>query len=337
MSTAENNAKASLGKHGHMEHGHMDSKHRIAVLFPGQGSQQVGMLSELWDSYPMIEQTFTEASDALGFDLWQVCQDDVLLAQTQYTQPALLAASMALWRIIEPKLQYSPIYLLGHSLGEFSALCASGVFSLADAVRLVHQRGQFMASAVMGMDTKMAAILGLEDSQVANMCEQIGDMNPTALVDPANFNSPGQVVVAGNAIGVDAVIEQTQTCHGKKAVPLKVSVPSHCRLMTPACAKLKDKLDNIEFLSANINVIQNRHARVEQSTDEIKTALVEQLNHPVRWSESMQMLADMHIDVLIECGSGNVLSNLAKRQAAPIIAYPTDKISRLQKLDEILL
>ena len=170
MSTAENKAKASLGKHGHMEHGHMDSKHRIAVLFPGQGSQQVGMLSELWDSYPMIEQTFTEASDALGFDLWQVCQDDVLLAQTQYTQPALLAASMALWRIIEPKLQYSPIYLLGHSLGEFSALCASGVFSLADAVRLVHQRGQFMASAVMGMDTKMAAILGLEDSQVSNMC-----------------------------------------------------------------------------------------------------------------------------------------------------------------------
>lgn len=324
MSIAESHLKANSGKH------------RIAILFPGQGSQQVGMLSELWDSYPEVEQTFTEASDALGFDLWQACQDDTTLSQTQYTQPALLTASMALWRIIEPKLSKAPVYLLGHSLGEFSALCAAGVMSLSDAVRLVHQRGEFMTAAVSGMDTKMAAILGLEDSQVTHMCEQIGDMNADALVDPANFNSPGQVVVAGNAVGVDAVIEQTQTCHGKKAVPLKVSVPSHCRLMTPACEQLKVELDKIECLPANIHVIQNRHARVEQSMADIKTALVEQLNHPVLWSQSMQMLADMHIDTLIECGSGNVLSNLAKRQANPITAYPTDKLSRLQKLDEVL-
>lgn len=331
MNTVENYSKASLGKHNHM-----DSKHRIAVLFPGQGSQQVGMLSELWDSYPEIEQTFTEASDALGFDVWQVCQDETRLAQTQYTQPALLTASMALWRVIEPKLPEIPVYLLGHSLGEFSALCAAGVMSLSDAVQLVHQRGKFMTAAVAGIETKMAAILGLEDSQVDNMCEQINDMEPTALVDPANFNSPGQVVVAGNVIGVDAVIEQTQTCHGKKAVPLKVSVPSHCRLMTPACEQLKVELDKIKLQPASINVIQNRHAQVEQSITDIKTALIEQLNHPVLWSQSMQILADMHIDMLIECGSGNVLSNLAKRQTMPIVAYPTDKLSRLQKIDEVL-
>ena len=172
---------------------------RIAVLFPGQGSQVVGMLSELAETYPEIRDTFTEASTALGEDLWVICQDEDKLNQTQYTQPALLTASIAIWRILQQKIEDKPCYLAGHSLGEYSALCAAGVISLADAVKLVHKRGQLMQEAVAGVDTAMAAVLGLEDHRVENLCEQATEHVDDAIVGAANFNSPGQVVVSGNA------------------------------------------------------------------------------------------------------------------------------------------
>lgn len=308
---------------------------RIAVLFPGQGSQVVGMLSELAETYPEIHDTFTEASTALGEDLWAICQDEDKLNQTQYTQPALLTASIAVWRILQQKIEDKPCYLAGHSLGEYSALCAAGVISLADAVKLVHKRGQLMQEAVVGVDTAMAAVLGLEDHRVENLCEQATEHVDDAIVGAANFNSPGQVVVSGNAAGVNAVIDKVQNT-GKKAIPLKVSVPSHCALMEPATNALADELAAIQFDQAAIPVIQNRHARVESNSVAIKQALTEQLSEPVLWSKTMQELADKQINILIECGSGNVLSNLAKRQAHPIVSYPTDKPARLDKLMEVL-
>lgn len=309
---------------------------RIAVIFPGQGAQAVGMTTELSVLYPQIKDTFAEASAALGEDLWAICQDEELLNQTQYTQPALLTASIAIWRLLEDKLGKTPCYLAGHSLGEYSALCAAGVLSLADAVQLVHKRGQLMQEAVVGIDTAMAAVLGLDDQRVETLCEQATEHVEGAIVGAANFNSPGQVVVSGNAIGVAAVIDKVQNT-GKKAIPLKVSVPSHCALMQPASTALTEALAAISFNQANIPVIQNRHAQVETSTSGIKQALTEQLSEPVLWSQTMQELADKQIDILIECGNGNVLSNLAKRQASPIISYPVDKPARLDKLIEVLL
>ncbi|WP_201533069.1 ACP S-malonyltransferase [Psychrobacter ciconiae] len=308
---------------------------RVAVIFPGQGSQAVAMLSELSEDYPQIKATFDEASQALGEDLWEICQDDARLNQTKYTQPALLAASIAMWRILEGKLEKAPRYLAGHSLGEYSALCAAGVISFADAIRLVHKRGQLMQEAVAGVDTAMAAVLGLEDSRVETLCEQATEHVDGAIVNAANFNSPGQVVVSGNEAGVNAVIDKVQNT-GKKAIPLKVSVPSHCALMQPATNALAELLATVKFEPAAIPVIQNRHARVEGNIQAIKQALTEQLSEPVLWSKTMQELADKQIDVLIECGSGNVLSNLAKRQAEPIVSYPVDKPARLDKLLEVL-
>ncbi len=308
---------------------------RIAVIFPGQGSQVVGMATELAELYPEILDTFAEASEALGEDLWAICQNEEQLNQTQYTQPALLTVSIAIWRILQNKFDKAPYYLAGHSLGEYSALCASGVLSLADAVQLVHKRGQLMQEAVVGIDTAMAAVLGLEDNRVETLCAQATEHVDGAIVGAANFNSPGQVVVSGNAVGVAAVIDKVQNT-GKKAIPLKVSVPSHCALMQPASSALAEALAAIKFDHANIPVIQNRHARVETSTQGIKQALTEQLSEPVLWSKTMQALADKQINILIECGSGNVLSNLAKRQAHPIMSYPVDKPARMEKLMEVL-
>ena len=308
---------------------------RIAVIFPGQGSQVVGMTSELAEIYPEILDTFTEASAALGEDLRAICQNEEKLNQTQYTQPALLTASIAIWRILKQKITTAPCYLAGHSLGEYSALCAAEVITLADAVKLVHKRGQLMQEAVVGVDTAMAAVLGLEDNRVENLCEQATEHVEGAIVGAANFNSPGQVVISGNAAGVNAVIDKVQNT-GKKSIPLKVSVPSHCALMEPASNALAEILAEIKFDQATIPVIQNRHARVESSAVGIKQALTEQLSQPVLWSKTMQELADKQINILIECGSGNVLSNLAKRQAQPITSYPTDKPARLDKLMEVL-
>ncbi len=308
---------------------------RIAVIFPGQGSQAIGMASELAETYPQIHDAFAEASAALGEDLWAICQNEDQLSQTQYTQPALLAVSIAIWRILKDKINTKPCYLAGHSLGEYSALCAAGVLSFADAIQLVHKRGQLMQQAVEGIDTAMAAVLGLEDNRVETLCEQATEHVDGAIVGAANFNSPGQVVVSGNAAGVAAVIDKVQNT-GKKAIPLKVSVPSHCALMQPASHALAEALAAIKFDQATIPVIQNRHARVETSASGIKQALTEQLSEPVLWSKTMQELADKQINILIECGSGNVLSNLAKRQAHPIISYPVDKLARLDKLMEVL-
>lgn len=311
--------------------GQPDMPRRIAVVFPGQGSQTVGMLDELSEDYPIVKQTFSEASEALGFDLWAVCQDEEELAKTENTQPALLAASIAIWRILKSEVDFEPLYLAGHSLGEYSALCAAGAIKFEDAIKLVHARGQLMQQAVVGVDTKMAAVLGLENNQVVSVCEQIEGNNEGTIVSAANFNSPGQVVVAGNTEGVNILSQHIQ-CMGKRTVPLKVSVPSHCALMQPATDALAEKLKQCEFQLPETPVIQNRYAVEEKTIVAIKKALTEQLSHPVLWTQTMQKLADKHINLIIECGAGTVLSNLAKRQDTPITTYPTDKPDRLAKL-----
>lgn len=308
---------------------------RIAVVFPGQGSQTVGMMNELAEHFEVIKATFDEASLALGFDLWEITHDETRLHQTKFTQPALLAASVAIWRIVKDKLDeqgISPLYLAGHSLGEYSALVASGVVSLGDAVKLVHERGKLMTNAVAGMDTQMAAVLGLDDEQVVSLCDDAKDQ--AGSVNAANFNSPGQVVIAGTQVGVSHVLSAVENL-GKKAVPLKVSVPSHCELMNPASQKLAELLADTSFHQAQIPVIQNRYAEVHRAVSDIKTALTEQLSMPVQWSKTMQKMAEQHIDLIIECGPGNVLSNLAKRQQTPITALPTDKLARLEKLEKL--
>lgn len=304
---------------------------RTAVIFPGQGSQSLGMLQELAEQYPEVQKTFLEASATIDVDLWEVCQDEQRLSMTQFTQPALLTASIAIWRILQSKLTKPPCYLAGHSLGEYSALCAAGVISFKDAVPLVHKRGQLMQEAVDGMSTAMAAVLGLEDQCVVTLCEQACELVEGAVVNAANFNSPGQVVISGNQLGVDKVIDNVQST-GKKAIALKVSVPSHCSLMQPASDELAKALAKVNFSLPKIPVFQNRHARIEHSIIDIKQALTEQLCEPVMWSQTMKALSDKQITRLIECGSGNVLSNLAKRQAQPIPSYPADKPMRLDTL-----
>lgn len=311
---------------------------RYAVIFPGQGSQSLGMLADWAEQYPVVLATFAEASQALGFDLWAVCQGEDTtrsLDDTQFTQPALLTASIAIWRVLQEVFALEPAYLAGHSLGEYSALCAAGVLSLADAVQLVHHRGQYMTEAIHNQVGKMAAVLGLEDEQVQLICEQVIEQNPNAIVSPANFNAPGQVVIAGNDVGVDLANEQVASL-GKKCVPLKVSVPSHCQLMQSATDKLSNELNAICFNTPIIPVIQNRHARVEPDIDSIKHALIEQLNMPVLWSTIENNLAIKHITLQIECGSGNVLTNLAKRQQQKITTVATDKVTKLDELKELL-
>lgn len=322
--------------HSVKKQGQLDIPRRIAVVFPGQGSQTVGMLNELSEVYPIVKQTFVEASEALGFDLWEICQDEVLLAKTENTQPALLTASIAIWRILKAHIDIEPLYFAGHSLGEYSALCAAGSISLTDAVKLVHARGKFMQQAVVGLDTKMAAVLGLENSQVVSICEQVESNNDDAIVSVANFNSPGQVVVAGNAKGIEVLSQHIQ-CMGKKMVPLKVSVPSHCKLMQPASEALAAILAKSDFKIPTVPVLQNFNADEEKTVGAIKIALTEQLSHPVLWTQTMQKLAGKHINMMIECGAGTVLSNLAKRQETPIPSYPTDKPDRITKLVDKLL
>ncbi|NVJ65893.1 MAG: ACP S-malonyltransferase [Gammaproteobacteria bacterium] len=285
---------------------------KTAFIFPGQGSQSVGMLADLADQFPIIEETFVEASDALGYDLWHLVQKDEegKLSQTEFTQPALLTASIALWRLWQQQGKAKPEFLAGHSLGEYSALVAAEVLSLQDAVKLVEARGQFMQQAVPAGTGKMAAIIGLGDEEIRQAC---ADSAQDEVVEAVNYNSPGQVVIAGSAAAVERAMEACKEAGAKRALPLPVSVPSHCALMKPAAEKLAEMLVTIEFSEPNINVINNVDVAAEQSAEAIKDALVRQLYSPVRWTETVQKLAAEGIENLYECGPGNVLSGLAKR------------------------
>ncbi|WP_258806905.1 ACP S-malonyltransferase [Pseudidiomarina sp. CB1] len=302
-----------------------------AFVFPGQGSQTVGMLADLATEYPQIEQTFAEASEALGYDLWELVQQgpSEKLNETQRTQPALLAASVAIYRVIEAQGVPAPEWLAGHSLGEYSALVCSGAMDFADAVRLVAKRGALMQEAVPAGVGAMAAIIGLDDALVEEACAAAaGDQ----VVSAVNFNSPGQVVIAGHAEAVERAGEACKEAGAKRALPLPVSVPSHCALMQPAAEKLAVELGKITLRTPNIPVVNNVDVSVEREADAIRDALVRQLYSPVRWTETIQYLAKQGVTELCEIGPGKVLSGLTKRIDKALQSDAINTIESIQKV-----
>ena len=292
---------------------------RIACVFPGQGSQAVGMLKELADVHPSILDTFAQASEALGYDLWDVVQNDPdnKLNETQVTQPALLTASVAIYRLLAEQ-GIAPEYMAGHSLGEYSALVAAGSLSLADAVKLVERRGQLMQEAVPAGQGGMAAILGLEDADVIAACAEAAQGD---VVSAVNFNSPGQVVIAGAKAAVERAIEVCKAKGAKRALPLPVSVPSHCELMRPAAERFAESIAAIDWQAPQIPLVQNVSASVVSDVGTLKTDLLQQLYKPVRWVESIQALAANGALQLVECGPGKVLAGLNKRCADGVNTY----------------
>ena len=299
-----------------------------AFVFPGQGSQKAGMLAELAEQFSLIRHTFDESSNALGFDVWQIAQSGEQLDQTAYTQPVLLTASIAIWRVWQELGGVNPAVLAGHSLGEYSALVAAGSLSLSDAVKLVHLRGQLMQNAVAEGQGAMAALLGKTDAEVEALCALVSQQTGQ-MVEAANYNAAGQVVIAGTKDAVMQAIAQAKE-QGAKAIVLPVSVPSHCALMQPAAEKLAEALANTCFNAPLIPVVQNVNAQIEVDVDSIKTALIQQLYRPVRWTQSMQMLSSLGTEYVVECGAGNVLANLAKRLPSVKAAYATDTRTRLE-------
>lgn len=270
------------------------------------------MLKAASEAWPVVEQTFTEASNVLGYDLWELCQNGPAdeLNQTMVTQPALLTASIALWRQWFIAGGSEPDYLAGHSLGEYSALVAAESLDFADAIRLVRLRGELMQTAVPSGEGSMAAILGLEDDQVIAACEEAAEGD---VVSAVNFNAPGQVVIAGNKAAVDRAIAVCSDKGARKAMPLPVSVPSHCALMKGAAEELAKALNDVSFGNALTPVVQNVSAELVQDADQLKANLVQQLYSPVRWTDSMRVLVEENVGVAAECGAGKVLAGLAKR------------------------
>ncbi|WP_417347723.1 ACP S-malonyltransferase [Ferrimonas sp.] len=285
---------------------------KFAFVFPGQGSQAVGMLSEIAAENPVIEQTFAEASDVLGYDLWQLVSQGPAedLNQTQRTQPALLTASVALYRAYQAAGGQAPAAMAGHSLGEYSALVCAGVIDFKDAVKLVELRGLAMQDAVPAGTGAMYAIIGLADDAIATACEQAAQGQ---VVSPVNYNSPGQVVIAGEKAAVERAGELCKEAGAKRALPLPVSVPSHCALMKPAAEKLADALAKLELNTPAIPVLNNVDVAAADDVDAIRDALVRQLYSPVRWTETINAMAEMGIETTFECGPGKVLTGLAKR------------------------
>ncbi len=283
-----------------------------AFIFPGQGSQAVGMLVDISAEFPQIEQTFAEASQALGYDLWQVVRDGPAdtLNQTEVTQPAMLAAGLAIYRILADHGKATASFMAGHSLGEYTALTAAGVISPADAFALVKARGEFMQSAVPAGTGAMAAILGLTDEQVIACCAQASEGE---VVSAVNFNSPGQVVIAGAKSAVERAMQACKDAGAKRALPLPVSVPSHCALMMPASEQLAQRLAKIAFATPQVPVINNVDVKEETDIVAIKQALVRQLYSPVRWVETVTSLKSQGVTKMVELGPGKVLAGLVKR------------------------
>jgi len=284
-----------------------------AWVFPGQGSQSLGMLSELAAEYTIIQDTFAQASEALGYDLWSVTQNDEhKLNQTNITQPALLAASYAIYKLLLEKGLNQPAYLAGHSLGEYSALVCAGVIDFVDAVKLVKARGQFMQQAVPAGIGAMYAIIGLDDDKVVASCEQ-AQTETSEVVAAVNFNSPGQIVIAGNKYAAEVAASLCKERGAKRALPLAVSVPSHCALMKPAAIQLESLIKGIQFKTPKIPVVNNVNVAFPNEPDDIKQALVKQLYSPVRWTETIVKLAELEVEALLEVGPGKVLTGLTKR------------------------
>ncbi len=306
----------------------------IAAIFPGQGSQSVGMLAELAQSYPQVEATFAEASAVLNYDLWQLAQQgsEEQLSQTTVTQPLMLAAGVAVWRICQPLLPQPPQLLAGHSLGEYTALVAAGALTFSDAVAVVAERARLMQEAVPEGVGAMAAIVGLDSAAVVAICAEIA--TDEVVVSAVNFNSPQQVVVAGHTAAVEAVGLVAKGRKAKKVVLLPVSVPSHSILMRPASEALAATLAAVPLQMPTIPVLHNVSAATTASVEELRSALVAQIYNPVRWVETVERMAAAGITTAVEMGAGKVLVGLNKRivktmQGLPV--YDAESLAAFQQ------
>ncbi|EST59233.1 ACP S-malonyltransferase [Proteus hauseri] len=300
----------------------------FAMVFPGQGSQAIGMLAELAEQYPIVTETFAQASDVLGYSLWDLVQNgpEEELNKTWKTQPALLAASVAIWRVWQEKQGKMPQVMAGHSLGEYSALVCAGVIDFAAAIKLVELRGQLMQEAVPAGTGAMYAIIGLDNDAIAKACEEAAQGQ---VVSPVNFNSPGQVVIAGNKEAVERAGVLCKEAGAKRALPLAVSVPSHCALMKPAADKLAVALQEIEFKQPEIQVVNNVDVIAQTDANAIRDALVRQLYNPVRWTETVELIAEKGITQLLEIGPGKVLTGLTKRISKEMNAAAVNDLASL--------
>jgi [acyl-carrier-protein] S-malonyltransferase len=301
----------------------------LAFVFPGQGSQKIGMLAELASADPVVEQTFAEASEVLGYDAWKLVQegeqDDINL--TERTQPILLASSVAIWRLWQEKGGPVPAQFAGHSLGEWSALVCSGVLEFVDAVNIVRARGAFMQEAVPVGVGAMAAILGIADEVILDACASACQND---VVDAVNFNAPGQVVIAGSAAAVDRAIEICKQAGAKRAMTLPVSAPFHTSLMQPAAEQLAELVNGTAFSKPQIPVLHNVHAQAESNPESTKALMLEQIYKPVMWVDCIQALKANGAQIMIECGPGRVLNGLTKRIDRNLTSFSTDDVASLE-------
>lgn len=309
---------------------------KFAMVFPGQGSQAVGMLAELAAQFPVVEETFKQASEVLGYDLWQLVQQGPAeeLNKTWQTQPALLAASVAIYRVWQQRYPHlQPTVMAGHSLGEYSALVCAGVIDFQDAVKLVELRGKVMQQAVPEGTGAMYAIIGLDNDAIIKACK---DAEQGEVVSAVNFNSPGQVVIAGSKAAVERAAAACKEAGAKRALPLVVSVPSHCALMKPAADQLSVSLESIAIKTPNIAVINNVDVKTESEANAIRSALVRQLYSPVCWTESVEKMAAGGVEVLVEIGPNKVLTGLTKRIVDSLQAAAVNDPASLAAAEAVL-
>ena len=309
---------------------------KFAMVFPGQGSQTVGMLAELAGDYPIVQETFKQASEVLGYDLWQLVQEGPAeeLNKTWQTQPALLTASVAVYRVWQQKYPaLKPEVMAGHSLGEYSALVCAGVLDFQDAVKLVELRGKLMQQAVPEGTGAMYAIIGLDNDAIISACKQA---EQGEVVSAVNFNSPGQVVIAGAKAAVERAAALCKEAGAKRALPLAVSVPSHCALMKPAADQLSVSLESITLKEAGVSVLNNVDVKNEIEANAIRNALVRQLYSPVRWTETVEKMAQNGVEVLVELGPGKVLNGLTKRIVDSLQAVSVNDVKSLDSIEEVL-
>lgn len=308
---------------------------KSAFVFPGQGSQSIGMLSEIATEHDIVKETFQQASDALNYDLWDLVSNgpEESLNQTDRTQPAMLTAGIAMWRVWQSVSAIKPDYFAGHSLGEYTALVAAEAIDFSDAVKLVELRGQYMQQAVPAGEGAMAAILGLSDDVVRDVCNEASIIG---VVEAVNFNSPGQVVIAGSTAAVKKATEIATEKGAKRALILPVSVPSHCALMRPAAEQLAQKLDEISIHMPTTPVIHNASVTAAEDVESVKSLLAQQLYSPVRWVETVQWFAAENVSQLVECGPGKVLAGLTKRIDKSVNAVPLFDLTTLEKAQQAL-
>jgi [acyl-carrier-protein] S-malonyltransferase len=306
---------------------------KTAFVFPGQGAQSVGMMSDWQDYQPIVQNIYDEASESLGYNLWKIVSEGPAekLNQTEITQPAMLCASVACWLIASAREEIPSVSMMaGHSFGEYSALVCADSLELEDAVKLVSYRGRLMQSAVPPGEGSMAAIIGLDDDSVIAACASV----TSGVVEATNFNSVGQVVIAGNKVAVDEAMENAKALGAKRVLPLAVSVPSHCSLMTDAADQLFESLSNTNFKMPTIPVVHNQNAGIASSVDDIKQLLKMQLYQPVRWADSVRFMHSKDIECLIECGPGKVLSGLTRRIEKTMQSQSVSDITSLEKTIE---